>query len=104
MTRGIAHWYILLTDIEERTQALARLEQMQLEFAHQPRGMMGETTSLSHEISQPINSARNNACAAQGGPRGHGRGQEALSCVVGDADGESSTASVIINKGASRSV
>jgi C4-dicarboxylate-specific signal transduction histidine kinase len=57
----------LLTDIEDRTQALARLQQMQSDFAHMNRvSLMGElAASLSHEIAQPIASARNNARAAQ---------------------------------------
>ena len=63
----IARWYVLLTDIEDRTQALARLQQMQSDFAHMNRvSMMGElAASLSHEITQPIASARNNARAAE---------------------------------------
>jgi len=62
----IARWYVLLTDIEDRTRALARLEQMQSDFAHMNRvSVMGElTASLSHEISQPIAAARNYARAA----------------------------------------
>jgi PAS domain S-box-containing protein len=62
----IARWYVLLTDIEDRTRALARLEQMQADFAHMNRvSMMGElTASLSHEITQPIAAARNYARAA----------------------------------------
>jgi PAS domain S-box-containing protein len=62
----IARWYVLLTDIEDRTRALAQLEQMQSDFAHMNRvSMMGElTASLSHEINQPIAAARNYACAA----------------------------------------
>jgi PAS domain S-box-containing protein len=62
----IARWYILLTDIEDRTRALARLEQMQSDFAHTNRvSMMGElVATLSHEVKQPIASARNNARAA----------------------------------------
>jgi PAS domain S-box-containing protein len=62
----IARWYILATDIEDRTQAPARLDQMQSDFAHMNRvSMMGElAASLSHEITQPIGSARNNARAA----------------------------------------
>jgi PAS domain S-box-containing protein len=88
----IARWYILLTDIEDRTQALARLEQMQSDFAHMNRvSMMGElAASLSHEITQPIASARNNARAAQNfldmQPPDLGEVREALSCVVGDTD------------------
>ena len=62
----IARWYVLLTDIEDRTRALAQLEQMQSDFAHMNRvSMMGElTASLYHEISQPIAAARNYARAA----------------------------------------
>ena len=53
--------------------------------------MMGElAASLSHEITQPIASARNNARAAQNfldmQPPDLGEVREALSCVVADAD------------------
>jgi C4-dicarboxylate-specific signal transduction histidine kinase len=88
----IARWYSLLTDIEDRTRALAQLEQMQSDFAHMNRvSMMGElAASLSHEITQPIASARNNARAAQNfldmRPPQLGEIREALSCVVGDTD------------------
>ena len=88
----IVRWYVLLTDIEDRTRALARLEQMQSDFAHMNRvSMMGElAASLSHEITQPIASARNNARAAQNfldrQPPDLGEVREALGCVVGDAD------------------
>ena len=88
----IVRWYVLLTDIEDRTQALAQLEQMQSDFAHMNRvSMMGElAASLSHEITQPIASARNNARAAQNfldmQPPDLGEVREALACVVGDAD------------------
>jgi PAS domain S-box-containing protein len=63
----IIRWYALLTDIEDRTQALARLREMESDFAHMNRvSMMGElAASLSHEIAQPIASARNNTRAAQ---------------------------------------
>jgi PAS domain S-box-containing protein len=63
----IARWYVLATDIEDRTQALAQLEQMRSDFAHMNRvSMVGElAASLSHEITQPIASARNNARAAR---------------------------------------
>src|SRR5262249_31390134 len=62
----VSRWYVLLTDIEDRTKAMARLEQMQSDLAHLNRvSMMGElAASLSHEITQPIASARNNARAA----------------------------------------
>ncbi|WP_024519657.1 AAA family ATPase [Bradyrhizobium sp. Tv2a-2] len=88
----ITRWYVLLTDIEDRTQALARLQQMQSDFAHVNRvSMMGElAASLSHEIAQPIASARNNARAAQNflgmQPPDMGEVREALACVVADAD------------------
>jgi C4-dicarboxylate-specific signal transduction histidine kinase len=85
-------WYDLLTDIEDRTQALAQLEQMRLDFAHMNRvSTMGElAASLSHEITQPIASARNNARAAQNfldrQPPDLSEVREALGCVVGDTD------------------
>jgi PAS domain S-box-containing protein len=88
----IARWYVLLTDIEDRKRALAQLEQMQSDFAHMNRvSMMGElAASLSHEITQPIASARNNARAAQNfldkQPPDLSEVREALSCVVGDTD------------------
>jgi PAS domain S-box-containing protein len=88
----IARWYSLLTDVEDRTRALAELEEMQSDFAHMNRvSMMGElTASLSHEITQPIASARNNARAAQNfldmQPPDLGEVREAVSCVVGDTD------------------
>ena len=88
----VARWYVLLTDIEDRTRALAQLDQMQSDFAHMNRvSMMGElAASLSHEITQPIASARNNARAAQNfldmQPPDLGEVREALGCVVGDTD------------------
>jgi PAS domain S-box-containing protein len=88
----VARWYVLLTEIEDRTRALARLEQMQSDFAHMNRvSMMGElAASLSHEITQPIASARNNARAAQNfldmQPPDLSEVREALRCVVGDTD------------------
>jgi C4-dicarboxylate-specific signal transduction histidine kinase len=91
-SRRAARWYFLLTDIEDCTRALARLEQMQSDFAHMNRvSMMGElATSLSHEITQPIASAGNNARAAQNfldmRPPDLGEVREALSCVVDDTD------------------
>jgi PAS domain S-box-containing protein len=88
----IARWYALATDIEDRTQALTQLEQMRSDFAHINRvTMMGElAASLSHEITQPIASARNNARAAQNfldkQPPDLGEVKEALSCVVDNTD------------------
>jgi PAS domain S-box-containing protein len=88
----ILRWYVLLVDIEDRTRALARLDQMQSDFAHMNRvSMMGElAASLSHEITQPIASARNNARAALNfvdKPLPDlGEVREALSSIVGDTD------------------
>jgi PAS domain S-box-containing protein len=88
----VVRWYVLLTDIEERTQALAGLQQVQLDLARMNRvSMMGElAASLSHEITQPIASARNNARAAlnflQRSPPDLSEVKEALDCVVGDSD------------------
>jgi C4-dicarboxylate-specific signal transduction histidine kinase len=65
---------------------------MQSDFAHINRvSMMGElAASLSHEITQPIASARNNARAALNfldrRPSDLGEVREALGCIVGDAD------------------
>jgi signal transduction histidine kinase len=91
-TGRVVAWYGTNTDIEDRTQALARLQQMEADFAHMNRvSMMGElAASLSHEIAQPIASARNNARAAQNflkmQPPDLSEVREALSCVVADAD------------------
>jgi PAS domain S-box-containing protein len=88
----ITRWYCLLVDIDERTCALARLQQMQLDLAHMNRvGVIGElAASLSHEITQPIASARNNACAALNFLDKQlpdvDEVREALGCIVGDAD------------------
>src|ERR1700730_13751155 len=88
----IARWYLLLTDIEDRTRALARFDQMQSDFVHMNRvSVMGElVASLSHEITQPIASARIYARAAQNflemQPPDLSEVREALSCVMGDTD------------------
>jgi PAS domain S-box-containing protein len=88
----IVRWYVLLTDIEDRKRALARLEQMQADFAHMNRvSMMGElVASLSHEISQPIASAHIYAAAAQNflemQPPDLGEVREALGGIMGNAD------------------
>src|SRR5258708_6514494 len=87
----IARWYLLLTDIEDRTRALARLNQMQSDFVHMNRvSVMGElVASLSHEITQPIASARIYARAAQNfldmQPPDLGEVREALAGIVGNA-------------------
>jgi PAS domain S-box-containing protein len=90
-TGRIVRWYVLLTDVEDRIRALARLEQMQVDFAHTNRvSVMGElVASLSHEITQPITSARIYARAAQNfldmQPPELGEVREALARVVGEA-------------------
>ncbi|HTF73658.1 MAG TPA: PAS domain-containing protein, partial [Bradyrhizobium sp.] len=87
----IARWYLLLTDIEDRTRALARLDQMQSDFVHTNRvSVMGElVASLSHEITQPIASTRIYARAAQNfldmQPPDLGEVREALASIVGNA-------------------
>src|SRR6516164_5967768 len=88
----IVRWYSLLTDTEDRTQALARLQQMQSDFAHMNRvSMMGElAASLSHEILHPIATARNNAWAGmrflEMSPPNLDKAKVALSCILRDAD------------------
>jgi len=88
----ITRWYNLQTEIEDRTQALARLHQMQSDFAHMNRvSTMGElAASLSHEILHPIATARNNARAGMRflelNPPNLDEAREALGCVVRDAD------------------
>ena len=51
--QGARRWYGLLTEIEDCTQALARLQQMQSDFARMDRvSMMRELAALlSHEIT-----------------------------------------------------
>jgi PAS domain S-box-containing protein len=69
-----------------------RLRRLESDLAHMNRlGVMGElTTSLIHEITQPIGSARNNARAALNflakQPPDLGEVREGLGCVVSDAD------------------
>jgi PAS domain S-box-containing protein len=66
-TGRIVRWYVLLTDVEDRTRALARLEQMQSDFAHMNRvATMGQlTASITHEVNQPITAAITYALAAR---------------------------------------
>jgi len=69
-----------------------RLRQLESDLAHMNRlTMMGElAASLAHEITQPIATARNNARAAlrflDRNPPDLGEVQEALTCIVDDAD------------------
>src|SRR5215470_18059860 len=87
----ITRWYYLTTEIEDRTQALAGLQQMQSDFAHVNRmSMMGElTASLAHEVLHPIATVRNNARAGmrflEKSPPNLDEVREALGCVVRDA-------------------
>src|SRR5262249_51143768 len=84
----ITRWYCLLAGIGDRTRALARLQQMQADFAHFNRvSTMGElAASLSHEILHPIATARTNARAAirllDMNPPNLDEVREALNCVV----------------------
>jgi PAS domain S-box-containing protein len=66
-TGNVVRWYVLLTDIEDRIRALARLEQMQADFAHINRvATMGQlTASITHEVNQPITAAVTYASAAR---------------------------------------
>src|SRR5262249_33199881 len=79
-------------DLTKRKRAEEALRELESEFAHMNRvSMMGElAASLSHEITQPIGSARNNARAAQNfldmQPPHLGKVREALSRVVGNVD------------------
>ena len=79
-------------DVTKRKQAEESLRESEANLAHMNRvSTMGElAASLSHEIAQPIASARNNARAAQNflkmQPPDLGEVREAVSCVVGDAD------------------
>jgi PAS domain S-box-containing protein len=79
-------------DLTERKRAEEVLHELELDFAHMNRvSMMGElAASLTHEITQPIASARNNACAAlkflNRQPSDLGEVREALDSVVSDAD------------------
>jgi PAS domain S-box-containing protein len=79
-------------DVTKRKQAEELLRESEANLAHMNRvSTMGElAASLSHEIAQPIASARNNARAAQNflkkQPPDVGDVKEALSCLVGDAD------------------
>ena len=79
-----------LTERKRAEEALRR--ELETRFAHMNRvSMMGELAgALSHEITQPIASARNNARAARNflerRPPDLGEVSEALDCVVSDAD------------------
>jgi PAS domain S-box-containing protein len=96
----VARWYVLLTDIEDRTRALARLELMQSDFAHMNRvATMGQlTASIAHEVNQPITAAVTNAQAAlrwmSVEPPDYGEASEALAAIIK----EGSRASEVIGR------
>jgi C4-dicarboxylate-specific signal transduction histidine kinase len=77
-----------MTDIEDRTQALARLDQMQSDFAHMNRvATMGQlTASITHEVNQPITAAVTYALAARrllaAGPKDHLEVDNVLSLII----------------------
>jgi PAS domain S-box-containing protein len=79
-------------DITEQKRAEESLRELELDLAHMNRvSVMGElAASLSHEITQPIASARNNARAALNfldkKPSDLSEVKEALCCIVGDAN------------------
>jgi PAS domain S-box-containing protein len=99
-TGRVARWYVLLTDIEDRTRALARLELIQSDFAHMNRvATMGQlTASIAHEVNQPITAAVTNAQAAlrwmSAGPPDYGEASEALAAIIK----EGSRASEVIGR------
>jgi PAS domain S-box-containing protein len=87
-TGSIVRWYVLLTDIEDRMRALARLAQAQLELAHANRvATIGQlTASITHEVNQPITAAVTYALAARrflsAKPPNFREVDEALSLIV----------------------
>jgi len=87
-TDGLA----FVLDLTERKRTEEALRELESEFAHKNRvSMMGElAASLTHEITQPIASARNNARAAQNfldmQPPQLEKVKEALDGVVGNVD------------------
>jgi C4-dicarboxylate-specific signal transduction histidine kinase len=82
----------LVVDLSERRRGDEARRRLEADLAHLNRlSIMGElTASLAHEITQPIASARNNACAAlnflEKRPPNLGEIKEALGCVVADTD------------------
>jgi len=81
-----------LTERKRAEEEHERLRQLESDLAHVNRlSMMGElAASLSHEITQPIASARNNARAAlnflDNQPPDLNKVKEALVCVIGNVD------------------
>jgi PAS domain S-box-containing protein len=98
-TGAVVAWYGTNTDIEDRTRALARLQEMQSDFAHVNRvSLMGElAASLSHEITQPIATARQrlqNFLDRQ--PPDLGEVREALLIIHQDAEAETPRRGVLL--------
>lgn len=64
--KNIVRWYGVFMDIEARKRAEDSLRQAQLELAHVTRvTTLGElTTSIAHEVSQPLSGIVGNATAA----------------------------------------
>ena len=87
-TEGVA----FVLDLTKRKRAEEALRDLESHFAHMNRvSVMGElAASLSHEITQPIASVRNNARAALNfmdmQPPDLGEVREALACAVSDVD------------------
>jgi C4-dicarboxylate-specific signal transduction histidine kinase len=82
----------LSIDIDEAKKAEASLQTVQAELARVSRlTTLGQiTASIAHEVTQPIASSLNNACAALNfldqHPSDLSEVKEALECVVADAN------------------
>jgi len=92
LTEGGNEGLAFVFDLTERRRTEERLRELESDLTHMNRvSMMGElAASLSHEITQPIASARNNARAAQNflamQSPDLSEVREALSCIVRDVD------------------
>jgi PAS domain S-box-containing protein len=81
-----------VTAVMRAQEEREKLRELESHLAHMSRlSVMGElATSLVHEITQPIATARNNARAAMNflgrNPPALGEVREALACLVGDVD------------------
>jgi PAS domain S-box-containing protein len=87
----IARWYVLATDIEDRTQALAQLEQMRSDFAHMNRVSMWENWLPHCPTKSPNRSPAPATTPVRPGifwhaATGLAEVREALNCVAGDTD------------------
>jgi C4-dicarboxylate-specific signal transduction histidine kinase len=92
LTEGGNEGLAFVFDLTDRRRTEERLRELESDLTHMNRvSMMGElAASLSHEITQPIASARNNARAAQNflamQSPDLSEVREALSCIVRDVD------------------